>query len=122
MPISLIVRNTISIGDGNKIVGSFVTNPVDNTVLADTGSLVEGNYLFGFITTSSIAATVLLQHRDSLNASNIDAIKIIIAAAGTDYPLFPSKVYINKNERIRIVMSGGIIGEIQGSIFYIKVV
>lgn len=121
MAISQILQNTISLYDGIKVAGSVLTNPADTTVMVDTGQLEEGNYLFGFIIEASVAANVDIQHRNAANSANIDFIKIRVANAGTEYPLFPSKVRINTNQRVRLVMSGGITGEIQANIFYIRV-
>lgn len=121
MAISQIIQNTISLYDGEKVAGSVLTNPADTTVIVDTGQLDEGNYLFGFIMESSVAANVDVQHRNAANGANIDFVRIRISDAGTEYPLFPSKIKIETNQRIRLVMSGGITGEIQANIFYIRV-
>lgn len=121
MAISQIIQNTISLYDGEKIAGSVLTNPSDSTVIVDTGQLEEGNYLFGFIISNSVAANIDIQHRDAANSSNIDFMRIRIANAGTEYPLFPSKIKIETNQRIRLIMSGGITGGIQANIFYIRV-
>lgn len=121
MAISQIIQNTISLYDGEKVAGSVLTNPADATVIVDTGQLDEGNYLFGFIIENSVAANVDIQHRNSANNANIDFMRVRIANAGTEYPIFPSKIKIETNQRIRLVMSGGITGEIQANIFYIRV-
>lgn len=121
MAISQIIQNTISLYDGEKVAGSVLTNPADTTVIVDTGQLEEGNYLFGFIMESSVAANVDVQHRNAANSANVDFMRIRISDAGTEYPLFPSKIKIETNQRIRLVMSGGITGEIQANIFYIRV-
>jgi len=122
MAVSQIIQNTISLYRGQKIVGSVLTNPTDQTILVDTGALSKDDYLFGFIIETSVAgATVDIQHRNAANSSNIDFIRIRIVNAWTEYPIFPSKIPMDLNERIRVIMSGGITGEIQASIFYIRV-
>lgn len=122
MAISQILQNTISLYNGIKIVGSILTNPADATILADTGALSKDNYLFGFIIETSLAGEIVdIQHRNAANSANIDFIRIRISNAWTEYPIFPSKIPIALNERIRIVQSGAIVGEVQASIFYVRV-
>ena len=113
-------RSTIGIGAGGKAVGNVQTNPVATTVLTDTGQLPAGEYLFGLILYTTVAAVIDIQHRNAGNSANIDFIRINIATAGTEYPLFPSKITIAQNERIRIYLPTGITGDIQGSVFYVK--
>lgn len=119
--ITQIIRSVISVGPGFNLSGNLLTNPIDGTILIDTGELSGGSYYFGFIITSSVAAVVDIQHRDTANANNITLNRIRLASAGTDYPLFPNKISIDQHERIRLALFGGITGEIQGSIFYIQV-
>jgi hypothetical protein len=122
MAISQVIQNTISLYEGIKVAGSVLTNPADTTVIIDTGQLEKGNYLLGFIIeTSAAGAAVDIQHRNAANSANIDFVRIRIPNVGTEYPLFPSKIKIDTNERIRLTMSGGITGEIQANIFYIRV-
>lgn len=121
MAVTNIVQNTISLEDGEKTVGSLLTNPSSGGVVVDTGQLSEGNYLFGFLVTTSVAAIIDIQHRNAANSANIDSFRTRASQEGTGHILFPSKIRLATNERIRLVMGGTITGELQATIFYVKV-
>lgn len=121
MAISSIIQNTISLEDGIRIVGSLLTNPSSGDITVDTGALSEGNYLFGFLVTTSVAAIIDIQHRNAANSANINSFRTRASQEGTGHILFPSKIRIATSERIRMVMGGTITGELQASIFYVKI-
>ncbi|MEM4313088.1 MAG: hypothetical protein QXH95_03430 [Thermoplasmata archaeon] len=119
MSISFIVKSLIGVG-GNLIDGNLFVNPLADTIIVDTNGLQLGYYYFGFVVTSSVACIIDIEHRDESNSQNKHRIRIRMNA-GTEYPIFWNPIQILNNERIRLKLIGGITGEIQGSIFYIKV-
>ena len=118
----MIEAITISIRTGLKYPGDIYTNPADAQVLADTGQLQAGNYLFSFILHATVAAIVDIQHRNVANDGNVDTpVRVSVAANSNEYPFYPSKINIVANQRVRIVLSGGITGNVQASIFSLPV-
>lgn len=107
-------------GDQTWVSGSILTNPADQTVLVDTGPMTAGRYLFAVIGTSSVAWVYDVQQRDSANATNIDSQRRRVSA-GTEDLLFPNKVTLAQNERLRCLLQGAIVGEVQMSIFWMEV-
>lgn len=116
---------------GNRAVGhlqgttgwvssSVVTNPGDNQVIVDTGALTAANYLFGVNGASNNTWTYDVQHRDSTNATTLDFVRRI-PAAGNDDLLFPNKITLAQDERIRVVCVGTPTADVQLSIFYMEV-
>ena len=88
-----------------------LTNPAAGTILADTGPLqTSGVYRVTCVATSSVAATVSVEHRDSGNANTLEAIGISVPVGGT--VSFDVPVRISSGERIRAVLSSAITGTI----------
>lgn len=88
------------------------TNPAANTVLADTGPVLnDGEYFIYVIARSSITADIQIQHRDATNTNNAEPpVEVTIPGGTTVYLEFP--VSLKLNERIRAVLPSGIIGDI----------
>lgn len=61
-----------------------------------------------------------VQHRDAANAVNNDAQRRRLAAGNEDL-LFPNKITLAEQERLRCVLVGAIVGEVQMSIFWMEV-
>jgi hypothetical protein len=110
----------VFIVDGVWTTGAVLTNPVDTTVLVDTGVLTIGNYLVAFVGAGSVAWVYDGQHRDAANAVNVQSQRRRPAAGDEDW-LFASKISIVAGERLRAVLVGTIVGEVQMSIFFQEV-
>lgn len=108
-------------GSSDWVSGSVNVNPTDGTVLADTGPLNPGNYLFATVIASSVASAADIQYRDSTNASNNDAQRRFVVAGQNDDFLFPNKLTLANNERLRIVQNGNVTGTVQASIYWLEV-
>lgn len=106
--------------DGIWQSGAMFTNPVDTTLLVDTGALAAGNYLVAVVGAGSVAWVYDGQQRDAANATNIDSQRRRPAAGNEDF-LFASKIALALNERLRCVLVGTIVGDVQMSIFYQRI-
>lgn len=103
------------VGDGYWFDGAVATNPVDTTVLVDSGVLKAGNYLVQVVAGSSVAWVYDLQHRDAPNTGNVHTQRRR-PAAGPEDCVFTAKFKITLNERVRVVLVGNITGEVQVSL------
>jgi hypothetical protein len=116
-------------GNGQWFAGEVLTNPADGTLLADTGAIIPpGEYLFSVHGTCSVAWVYDVQYRDATNAttntspSGFPCFQRRRLAAGTEDFIFPNKLSsILLNERVRVVLVGTIVGEVQMSIFMQRV-
>ena len=104
----------------NWVPGSLLSNPAGGAVLVDTGPLEGGRYLLAVLGAGSVAWTYDLQHRTAANTANV-ASQRRRPAAGNDEVLFPNKLLLSANERLRCELVGAIVGEVQMSIFYYRV-
>ena len=107
-------------GDGFWTSGSVLTNPTANTIIVDTGALSAGRYLFAISGESDVAWVYDIQHRNAANSANVSAQRRRPASGSEDF-LFPNKITIAANERVRILLTTGVTGEIQACIFYLEV-
>jgi hypothetical protein len=62
-----------------------------------------------------------LQHRNAANSGNIDSQRRRMTGAGNDDFMAPNKITVAEGERARVVLVGGVTGEIQMSIFALEV-
>lgn len=109
------------VGTGAWTAGTVQTNPADTAVLADTGALPAGNYLVGVTGCASAAEVYDVQHRNAANAATLKTQRRRVRALDNDDFLFPNKITLALNERIRVVQAGALVGEIQVSIFAVPV-
>ncbi len=106
--------------------GAILTNPVDQTVLVTTGSLSLTSsdtgtaFLLAAHGTSSVAWVYDFVQYAS-DGSTIQHRQRRRLASGTEDFVLPSKIVLKDNERISLVLQGGITGEVQMSIFYVPV-
>ena len=107
-------------GSGFWTSGSILTNPIATTVLVDTGALSAGRYLFSVSAESDVAWIYDIQHRNAANGANVAAQRRRPAAGSEDF-LFPNKITIAENERVRLLLVNGVTGEVQACIFYVEV-
>ena len=105
------------LGDGNWTPGAVATNPADQAVLVDTGALPAANYLIHVTGAGSVAWVYDIQHRNAANSANI-AVQRRRCAAGNEDLILGNKLTLAKDERIRCVLQGTIVGEVQMSILF----
>ena len=97
--------------------GALTTNPSTDAVLKDTGALEAGDYLFGFMFQATAAAIFRVEWRNAANAATLKSQNVPIPASNLIEPIFPTKIVLAANERIRVVIVAGITGDAQASIF-----
>ena len=109
-------------GDGQWFPGSVLTNPNDGDVLVDTGQInPPGEYLFSVHGAGSVAWAYDVQYRNATNTGNNLSQRRRLAAGNEDF-VFPNKLSnVLLNERIRLVLVGTIVGEVQMSLFMQRV-
>lgn len=96
--------------------GDVFTDPSDGQVLVDTGALPAGYYLLAVIGGGSVAWVYDVQLRNAANTANIESQRRRPPAGNEDFP-FPNKVFVGADERLRCVLSGAIIGQVQMSVW-----
>lgn len=108
------------VGNGTWVDGSIFTNPTDQTLLVDTGALPAGDYLVAVNGAASADEVFDVQHRNAANSANVNVQRRRPKAGDIDW-VFSNKFTVAANERIRVLQSGGLTGEVQLSIFYVEV-
>lgn len=89
--------------------------PSSGTVLADTGQLPEGGRTLSGIITSAVAGTVLFQWRNAANSSTVmEHLFSMLAGEKLVLPLL--YIGVDANDRIRVITSGLVLGNIQASL------
>jgi hypothetical protein len=95
--------------------GSAFTNPTSGTVLADTGAVSSASpsvgtiYEYGVVASSTVAAQLLIEHRDATDASTVESFNVFLPAGVV---AFFVPVRLVQNERVRVVLVSGITGSI----------
>lgn len=107
-------------GDTSWVSGSVNTNPADQTILVDSGAMTAGTYLFAVVGAGSVAWIYDVEQRNAANSANIDAQRRRPAAGNEDF-LFPNKVTLAASERLRCILQGAVVGEVQMSLFWMEV-
>lgn len=95
-------------------------NPAANDLLADTGAFKPSvNKTFKVLVSSSAAASIQLQHRDSANTTTLRS-QLIHVVALTPLTIDPmvNGITLGENERFRVVVDTTLVGTIQASIFH----
>lgn len=103
-------------GEGVWQSGSVLTNPSDGDLLVDSGPLNQGYYLFAVMGAGSVAWVYDIQQRNADNDANVDSQRRR-PAAGNEDCIFPSKVYVAQGQRLRCMLVGTIVGQVQLSVF-----
>jgi H+/Cl- antiporter ClcA len=95
-----------------------LTDPADGAVLADTGKIDSGNNtLLTVLVTASVAAAVMIVHRDAANTGTV--IKQIVRVVPNDTKVVPLGVQpLGLGERFQVLASGVTVGAVQASIIY----
>lgn len=106
--------------------GSVVSNPIADTVLADTGPIsvspIFPQFKFEFdivITISSSVSNVRIsvEHRNDTNTGNVASVTFIVPS-GISVVSLP--VRLQQNERVRIVTAQSIAGDVSASIHILR--
>ncbi len=114
-------RGLLYASDGSWISGSVRTNPADQTVRVESGPLpVTGNYLVSIRGAGSVSWVYDAQHRNAANSANVQSQRGRPAAGDTDF-VFGNVIFANAQERVRCLLQGAIIGEVQMSLFFVLV-
>ena len=93
------------------------TNPLIDTILADTGALTNGGVsAVTFCVSSTVAAVVVLEQRNAANTANIVSHIFPVAAMTPLIIEFPG-VPFAPSERFRARLNAAITGQIQVSLF-----
>jgi hypothetical protein len=87
-----------------------LTSPSSGAIAADTGIMTKpGNYEIYVVACASAAAKFSLQHRDGNNTGNVDDPTIFYC--GENAPVeFIWHYFVNKLERVRVVMAAALVG------------
>ena len=96
------------VGTGIWTAGSILANPGDQTVLVDTGQLNAASYLFAVSGSCDAAWVYDIQYVDVNGSTVLSAQRRRGAANGTDDFLFPNKITLTANQRVRCVLQGAI--------------
>lgn len=95
----------------------ILTNPVIDTVLADTGALAgAGSGRIKVVLGGNVAVIAVVERRNALNTANISS-QVIACAANTVFEMeIPGEAWADQ-ERYRIRLNAGITGSTQASVF-----
>jgi hypothetical protein len=85
-------------------------------VIVDTGELAGSNYLFAISGGSSVDWVYDVQIRDATNANTVFSQRRRCKAGNEDF-IFPNKLPMTSKQRLRLVLVGSLVGELQMSIF-----
>jgi hypothetical protein len=102
------------------VSGAVITNPTTGLTIVDTGPLTTAaNYLFAVTGSCDASWTYEVRHLD-VGLATLHAVRRI-PAAGNDDLLFPNKIRLENNERLRVVCIANATANVQLSIFWIEV-
>ena len=110
-------------GNGYWHTGALVTNPSNGEVLVDTGPMqvVRASYwLVGVMSYATANAVFDLQLRSADNTTTLQqqrrGIDVSLRGRNDDMILF-NKIPVNQEQRLRCVLVGAVVGEVQLSLF-----
>jgi hypothetical protein len=113
MHITGVARGGPRLDHALWFTGALQINPVDQTVLVDTGPLViPGDFLVAVQGGGSAGYNYDLQLRDTANAVT-QALLPRFSTAGPEDLIVAWMVTIVQNERMRCVLQGGITGNVR---------
>lgn len=98
---------------------SVVANPGNGQVIVDTGQLTAANYLFGVTGSADNTWTYDVKWMDATNTITNQFIRRI-PTAGNDDLLFPNKIALAANERVKVVCVGTPTVNVQLSLFWME--
>lgn len=91
------------------------TNPTTSDVMADTGQLPPGVYELVFMASTDADARMQVEHRNAGNTGNTSDVSAFrVPANQTITGLL--RFFVNKNERIRIMMTANLTGHAEASV------
>lgn len=101
---------------GVPVTGGAFTNPAINTILADSGQVTDNTHEIYALCASTVAAVIVLEHRDAANATNVWSQYLILPANTTTQIVFIKWVVTTLNERVRFRLNAAITGSVQCSV------
>lgn len=107
-------------GLGTWVSSAVTTNPGSGQVIVSTGPLTAGSYLFGVDGSSDNTWTYDVKWMDITDTVTHQFIRRI-PAAGNDDLLFPNKITVGDQERVKVVCVGTPTANVQLSLFYMEV-
>lgn len=113
--ILALLFSTNALAGVPSTAGAF-TNPAINTILADGGAMTDSTHELYMLCSSTVAAVIVLEHRDVTNTSNVWSQYVILPANGFTQILMGRLVTLNNGERVRFRLNAAITGSIQCSI------
>jgi hypothetical protein len=97
----------------------LLTNQLANAIVADTGPATQDGARKWYVScSSSVAAILVVEHRDAANATNLHAQGFFVPANGT-VTIGPEaiNVVVLTSERLRVRLNTGITGSLWCSVF-----
>ena len=95
------------------VTGALQTNPIDQTILADSGPIVmKGDYLIAVQGGGSAGYNYDMQLRDASNSTTVALIPRF-ASAGEEDLIVAWLVTMDVGQRVRAVLQGGITGTVR---------
>lgn len=96
-----------------------LTNPAVNTIMADSGAQNEGLRHWSVLCSSSVAAVLVVEHRDGTNTVNVTGHSqaFVLAAMNTAELTPAAGLFFLQDERIRIRLNAAVTGTAQCSVF-----
>lgn len=95
-----------------------LSNPVANSILADTGTLLAVTCTFTIIISTQYAARVTIALRDSLNATDVSSQLVRTLSDGPTMLTGLGGILMGLNQRLVIRAESAILGEVQASIIW----
>jgi hypothetical protein len=104
---------------GTWYPGTILTDPTNGAILVDSGPVEGGYYLVGVVGSASVPLVYDLQRRNAANSVTVQSQRRRFGGDPNenDDMLFPNKIPLQQNERMRCVLVGAITGEVQLSLF-----
>lgn len=109
-------------GPGYWIAGSVLTNPLDQTILVDSGELLAGNYLVAVSVASSGLSKYSVKVLSTGLVTRYSQLRYVPEAGNDDFQI-GNKITLYGGDRIRIILEGVVAGggSIQASLYFMEV-
>ena len=101
---------------------SYDINPVNGTVLVDTGALVHQSYDIDIwlSDTANLGGDYLqIQWRNAANTADIWAFRVMFLAS-TTFHMRLQNFYPALSERVRVIATGNIVGAISSAMYWVQ--
>lgn len=121
MNLEQIAGSRYFVGEGVWVAGALTTDPADGSTLVDSGPLTAGNYLLAVVGSATVMTKYDLQHRNAGDTATLKSQRRIIPANQNEDFLSPNKFAVVENERVRCVVAGAVVGQVQLAIWLQRV-